>query len=184
MFKPRIALGGALLTATLAACLPGSSPGQSSDSPREPRPEPALRLTFEYRDGELSLLDVQELQMVVPVAERERVLEPGEPPSGYALELQGTREATLLVREFDDPLTLVSETPDSEDPDRIRREEARLETTTFSVLVPAPPGARVVLVTRPAPGQEGVAPERQRRETLGEFELDTYDKNEPPRGQR
>jgi len=183
MFKPRIVLVGALLAATLAACLPGSSPGQSSDSPREPRPEPALRLTFEIRDGELSLLHVQELQMVVPVAERERVLEPGEPPSGYALELRGAQEATLLVRELDDPLTLVSETPDPEDPDRIRREEARLETTTFSVLVPAPPGARVVLVTRPAPGQEGVAPARQQRETFGAFELDSYGEHDPPGGE-
>ncbi|HSL83023.1 MAG TPA: hypothetical protein VLF66_09610 [Thermoanaerobaculia bacterium] len=181
MLKPRMVLSGALLTATLAACLPGSSPGQSSDSSREPRPEHALRLTFEYREGELSLLDVQELQMVVPMAERERVLELGELPSGYALELQGTQETTLLVREFDDPLTLVSETPDPEDPARIRREVTEIAATTFSVLVPATPGARLVLVTRPSPGQEGVAPARQRRETLGAFELDSYDEYEPPR---
>ena len=50
MIETRILPRGLLLAVALAACLPGSSPGQSERHARQPQPEPALRLTFEYRD--------------------------------------------------------------------------------------------------------------------------------------
>jgi hypothetical protein len=174
MIETRILPRGLLLAVALAACLPGSSPGQSERYARQPQPEPALRLTFEYRDGELTLVKVEELAMVLPVAVRERVLEAGATPGGYALELQGPETEALLTREFDDPLTLVSERPDPEDPSRVQREVTRLESATFSVLVPAPAEARLVLVTRPAPGQEALPEAEQQREALGAFDLETH----------
>lgn len=180
MVKTRFLVSGLVLALALLACVQASSQTSGSKDPRagEPRPEPVLRLTFESEDGRLRLLDVQELRMVLPATVRERVMEADERPSGYALELRGPQAETLLVEELDDPFRLVSETPDPEDPDRIERRETRLESATFSVLVPAPPEARSVVLMRPAPGQEELVPEQRRLEEWGAFELESY----KPRG--
>lgn len=172
MVKTRALVSALALALTFLACLQVS--GQTSGGKarmHDPTPQPALRLTFTYSDGRLELVGVQELEMVLPLTVRERVLRSDQRATGYALELRGADARRLLVEEFDDPLRLVSETADPDEPGRIERHETYQESATFSVLVPAPPGARTVVVSRPAPGQEGVAPEQRRREALGAFEL-------------
>ena len=171
----RVFVGGLSLATLLAVFLPALSSGQPNQRTGEPQPEPALRLTFEYRDGRLALLETRKLKMVLPLPIKERLLKQGQSPSGYALELYDSNERVLLLREFDeDPLILVSETQDPKDPNRILRQETRQRSATFSVLVPAPPMAVSVKVTRPAPGQEALSFDKRSRETMGTFELDTH----------
>lgn len=138
---------------------------------RGQEPEPVLRLTVAVEDGEWTLLRAEELEMVLPLTAREQVLAAGELPAGYALDLLGSDEASLLRVGIPDPTLTVAEYEDPETPGRIVREEVRQRQTTFSILVPAPAGARYLRLTRPAEGQWLAAPEDQQREELGLFEL-------------
>src|SRR5262245_29349761 len=112
---------GWLLAALLTTFPSGRAWSQTYRSAGGPQPEPALRLTFEYRDGRLALLEARELTMVLPLVVKERVLRAGQSPSGYALELRDNAGKELLVEALDDPLTLVSETQDPNAPGRIVR---------------------------------------------------------------
>jgi len=167
-------LTGGLLAGLLALGCPASSVAQTAESGVGPRPEPVLRLTFEYRDGQLELREVSELTMVLPLTVRERTSGAGAAPADYAVALRDAGGETLVQVGLDDPLTVVSETIDSDRPDRIERHEARLGAATLSVLVPAPSQAASVSVTRSAPGQETLPLARRSRETLGSFDLEDY----------
>lgn len=165
-------LASGLLTAVLlanAGAVPatGQEPRRSSG----PQPEPVLRLTFEQRDGRLALVAAEDLTMVLPRPIKERTLAPGRGPSAFAYELRDDAGKTLLVQEADEPRVLVSETSDPEDRQRIERREAPAGDLTFSVLVPAPPRAATVEVTRPAARPQTAAGESAGRESLGSFPL-------------
>lgn len=165
-------LGSGLLIAVLFAAGSGPAEGQEPRASRGPRPEPVLRLTFEQRDGRLALLSAEDLTMVLPLAIKERTLAPGRSPAAFAYELRDAGGTTLLVQEADEPLVLVSETSDPQDPQRILRREARPERLVFSVLVPAPSRAAEVRVSRPASGERQASAEGAGRESLGSFRLE------------
>lgn len=177
-FHPHRVVCVLVVALAFVACVRASSQTPQSESSRAGggQPEPVLRLTFEYSEGQLQLVQVQELTMVLPLTVRERVMATDRMPEDYAddyaLELRGPEGRTILVRAFDDPLRLVSETRDPENPDRILRQEASQASATFSVLVPASPDARSVLVTRPVPSERGRTPALRGREELGSFPLD------------
>jgi hypothetical protein len=150
-----------------AVCLSGFSQQAG------PTPEPVLRLTLEFNQGNWRLIGVEELEMVIPLTVREGYLDEGEFPAGLAFELLNADKVAVHRSDLDDPTVIVAEYLDPDGSGRFVKKTVKLEATTVSILVPAISEARFLRLSRPAEGQRLVAPATQIRDEIGVFALPT-----------
>ncbi len=134
-------------------------------------PEKAYRLTIQYRNGAFKVLEVKELQMVIPVVVKEQILEGNKNPTGYCFEVLDSDKNAVLRSDMPDPTVTLLEYEDPENPGHLKHQYIEHEEIVFSLIVPATTNSRFVHFTRPATGYKTATPDQQRREELGVFEL-------------
>jgi hypothetical protein len=119
-----------------------------------PQPERLVRLTFEYRDGEVQLVARQSVEMTLP-AEPVPAKRGGGPEPGLGVQLRDAADRPVYhrtVREGPRPDAEVF-MPGGE----VRREEVPRPEGAFTVLVPeVPDAAQVVLMDQPPPPKPGM----------------------------
>ena len=122
---------------------------------RRNEPTEALRLYVRYRKGappgqELSLEDLDRLEMLVESSAALPEVGPEEQLSGFWYELQTARGEVLYRKREANPIRTWIDLPHEEDPTRIERHETLPEENLFTLLVPYyPEGRAVVLYSSP-----------------------------------
>ncbi len=161
--RARELIGFVVVAAALAAA---TALGQSSESVQS-----AYRITGTYENGRIVSLSVTPLRVRLPLNVTERVLSEPTPATGYFIELLGSNKSPLMRMRIDDPSFVLMEYEDPDKPGHIVSKEIHAETAGFSILVPAPAGARMISFRKVAPDQAMKAAAERRSETLGVFVL-------------
>ncbi len=113
-------------------------------------PDEAFRLVLTYREEEITLDEIQRVQMRLPPPDELPEREPDAPLSGFWYELQ-TEDGEILYRQIiGNPIRTWVDIPDEEDSTRLVRLEIVPEEKTFVLLVPAfREGAHVIIYSSP-----------------------------------
>ena len=129
---------------------------------QQPEPEKAYRLAIKYQNGEMELLNVESLQMVIPLTVKEQIMKEEDQPTGYFFEILDDEKNVVLRSNMHDPTVTLLEYEDPEHPGRLKSELVKHDEITFSIITPAPAQARFVHFARI---------EKKEREDLGIFDL-------------
>ncbi len=168
-FKSILILINRLITLILLVSIFSLTGNLSAEE--KPKPENAYRLTIKYDNGKLDSLKVDTLYMVIPLTVKEKIMKNEEHPEGYFFEMLNEKGNLLLRSNMNDPTITLLEYEDPENPGRIIGKLVKHDKITFSIIVPAPAGARSIRFSRVIPGQDSIPVEKRRHEVLGTFSL-------------
>jgi len=131
----------------------------------------AYRVTGVYENGRIVSLEAMPLEVRLPLTVTDRVITEATPPSGTYLEMLDRDQKALIRVLIDDPSFVLMEYVDPAEPDKIVNKSIHVDRAEFSILVPAPPGSRMLRFSKVASDQESHAADKRRTAPLGTFLL-------------
>lgn len=133
--------------------------------------EKTYRITVSYSNGIYDSINVDIINMIIPVTVKEKILTEGEFPTGYFFEMLDEKGGIVLSSNMDDPTISLLEYEDPEKPGNIKSQIVKHESGVFSFITSAPERARVIKFAHVIPGQEKISIESRRQELIGTFNL-------------
>lgn len=135
------------------------------------KPEKVYRLTIHYQNGKMTLLEKRELNKILPLNIKERILKTGQQLVGFVFDILDAQGQVSLTSSMDDPTISHMEYPDPENPRKIIGSFIKHNDVIFSIQVPAPPAAKTIRFRRFQAPAAGVKAAQVVPEELGSFNL-------------
>jgi hypothetical protein len=141
--------------------------------------DPAMRVNGVFDQGRVVSVQVTPLRVRLPLTVRERVIE-DIPEAGYFVELLDVDGATMMRLRIDDPTYVLMEYADPDGSGRIVSKEIHPDRVSFSFLVPAPTGSRLLRFMKATDAEAAAPPGVPEAVDLGTFVLPTDGGNALP----